>query len=639
MSIRLQRMNAVRVLCAVMAVLGMASAPNIYEQPASGQSLEEAPDDVRAGRGADPCKHRPDPRGKARGHDDRCPAEGSSSGVARGDFNGDGFADLAVGVPLEDLEGEEDAGAVHVIYGSANGLTEGGGTTGLPAPQVWHQSRDGVDDEVEAFDQFGRTLAAGNFNGDDFSDLAIGVPGEEVPGFHTTGAVYVVFGSAAGLSAAGDQFFTLSDLEDIGAIEFPPADTEFGAGLAWGDFNGDTVGDLAIGIPGAPSVCDIPLAITLGCYVSEAGRVLSLFGAADVGLGTDGHQFILQNHGLNAGFIELGDAAEESDRFGSVLAAGRFDADGFDDLVIGVPREDLDLFLQNAGLVHIAFGSANGIVARSLAFRQGPCSSAPGVCIPNAAASGDQFGRVLAVGDFDGDALSDLAVGTPFEDVGTKSNAGAVYVVYGFNINSGLPASVQAAQTWHQNVDGVADGAAISDHFGMALAAGDFNGDTRSDLAIGVPDEDMTDSAGNLQTDAGAVHVIYGTATGLHESGDQFFTHASLGGAGRTAESGDRFGASLTAWNFGRNELRHVGGPFPVPQIFRTADLAIGVPGEDLAGLQAVGAVSVLYGNTINKLRVTDNQLWHQTRSSATPTSDEAGDQVEADDQFGSALY
>jgi hypothetical protein len=631
-------MNVVRVLCAVMAVLGMASAPNIYEAPASGQSLDRGADDFPSGRGADPCKHLPDPRGKARGHDDRCPAEGSSSGVARGDFNGDGFADLAVGVPFEDIEGDENAGAVHVIYGSANGLTETGGTTGLPAPQFWHQSTDGVDDVPDPFDQFGRALAAGNFNGDDFSDLAIGVPGEDIPGpFPTTGAVYVLFGSADGLSTAGDQSWTLSDLEDIGAIEFPPADTEFGAGLVWGDFNGDTVGDLAIGIPGAPSVCDIPLAIAVGCHVPDAGRVLILFGAADIGLGTDDHQFILQNHGLNGSFIELGDAAEESDRFGSVLAAGRFDADAFDDLVIGVPREDLDLFLQNAGLVHIAFGSANGIGARSLAFRQGPCSSSPGVCIPNAAASGDQFGRALAVGDFDGDALADLAVGTPFEDVGTKSNAGAVYVLYGFNINSGLPASVQAAQTWHQNVDGIADGAAIGDHFGIALAAGDFNGDNRSDLAIGVPEEDTTDSDGNLQADAGAVHVIYGTATGLHESGDQFFTHDNLG-EGRTAEGGDRFGASLTAWNFGRNERRVV-GPTPFFQTFRTADLAIGVPGEDLAGLQAVGAVSVLYGHTIDKLKVTGNQLWHQTRDSDTPTSDEAGDQVEANDQFGSALY
>src|SRR4051812_4873363 len=47
----------------------------------------------------DPCDHLPDPPGKANGIDKKCRAGGSSSGVAKGDFNGDGFADLAIGEP------------------------------------------------------------------------------------------------------------------------------------------------------------------------------------------------------------------------------------------------------------------------------------------------------------------------------------------------------------------------------------------------------------------------------------------------------------------------------------------------------------------------------------------------------------
>jgi hypothetical protein len=42
-------------------------------------------------------------------------------GGVRADFNGDGFTDLAVGVPLEDFAATDDGG-VHVIYGTANGL-------------------------------------------------------------------------------------------------------------------------------------------------------------------------------------------------------------------------------------------------------------------------------------------------------------------------------------------------------------------------------------------------------------------------------------------------------------------------------------------------------------------------------------
>src|SRR4051794_30511336 len=72
--------------------------------------------------------------------DPRCPPGGSSSGVARGDFNNDGFADLAIGVPGEDLTVTggciaPDAGGVNVIYGSAHGLSASAG----PGNQFWSQ--------------------------------------------------------------------------------------------------------------------------------------------------------------------------------------------------------------------------------------------------------------------------------------------------------------------------------------------------------------------------------------------------------------------------------------------------------------------------------------------------------------------
>ena len=41
----------------------------------------------------------------------------------QGDFNGDGYADLAIGVPHESVNGDEEAGAVNVIYGTTSGLT------------------------------------------------------------------------------------------------------------------------------------------------------------------------------------------------------------------------------------------------------------------------------------------------------------------------------------------------------------------------------------------------------------------------------------------------------------------------------------------------------------------------------------
>jgi len=117
--------------------------------------------------------------------------------LAAGDFNNDGFADLAVGAPFENLGGAEAAGAVSVLYGSASGLTASGG-------QLFTQ----VGGAVEDGDFFGFALAAGDFNNDGFDDLAAGAPWERVGSLGLAGAVSVIPGSAGGLTATGGQLFT-----------------------------------------------------------------------------------------------------------------------------------------------------------------------------------------------------------------------------------------------------------------------------------------------------------------------------------------------------------------------------------------------------------------------------------------------
>src|SRR5262245_20147714 len=90
----------------------------------------------------------------------------------RADFNGDGFEDLAIGAPRNKINGDEIAGAVHVLYGTAAGLS-------VVGDQQWYQDRPDIITEFsEPYDDFGAALAAGDFNGDGFSDLAIGAPAE-----------------------------------------------------------------------------------------------------------------------------------------------------------------------------------------------------------------------------------------------------------------------------------------------------------------------------------------------------------------------------------------------------------------------------------------------------------------------------
>lgn len=160
------------------------------------------------------------------------------SALASDDFNIDGIADLAIGVPFEDHGDFMSAGLVHVLYGSPQGLTGAG-------DQVLSQKGNDTEDDLEDFDRFGSSLADGDFDSDGVDDLAIGVPGEEVNGKARAGGVHIFRGSNAGMTSAGDQFWTLPS-SGLGVAK---ADDQFGFAVGDGDFDLDGYKDLVIGIP------------------------------------------------------------------------------------------------------------------------------------------------------------------------------------------------------------------------------------------------------------------------------------------------------------------------------------------------------------------------------------------------------
>src|SRR5688572_665638 len=387
-----------------------------------------------------------------------------------GDVNRDGYDDVIVSAPGYD-HGQRDEGRAYLYLGSKYGLAK------LPA---W------TTESNQANAPIWHVAAAGDVDGDGFGDVIV-TSRAYSNGEYLEGIAFLYRGSPSGLEAS--PAWSAEGNEQAAYLGYSAA----GAG----DVNGDGFGDVLVGallgdlshVPQSEGAVFLYLGSPWGLAPSPAwsaagnqnssgfGSALATgdvngdgYGDVAVGAGAFSHG----QRGEGRVFLYLGSAAglaasaawtAEGDQvnasFGVSVAAGDVDGDGYDDVVVGNLGYDTGLFgIYGEGRILVYRGSASG-----------PSTT------PDWIVTGDQggcgFGITLATGDLDGDGYAEVIVGAEAYDHGHQ-NEGRVSAFFGSALG------LRTRTSW------IAEGNQHHCFFGSALArAGDVNGDGLDDVIVG----------------------------------------------------------------------------------------------------------------------------------------------------------
>lgn len=396
-----------------------------------------------------------------------------------GDMNGDGYADVAVGA-VTFTAGQSLEGAAFLFLGSPAGVS-----TTFHRRYELNQPGANMGESV---------AAAGDVNGDGFSDLIVGA--ENLGGALSGGAA---------IYHGGTEYAAATPTLSWG---YGTVNGHAGSSVAHaGDVNGDGYGDVIVGVPDATSTlagegnvhvhygstsgpttaANVTLAggsvgARYGASVSTAGDVNG-DGYADVLIGApnaSGGGRVAIHHGSAAGLLTTPawslNGSAGSELGAAVMTAGDVNSDGFADVIVAAPAIDE---------VRVYLGTAAGT------------ATSPHITF-TPPASGILFGAsVSTAGDVNGDGYSDVIVGAPLYSNG-HNEEGAILIYHGSD--TGLV----------DMPDRIIEGASANAHFGVSVAGiGDVNGDGYDEVAIGADQH----SAGQLNE--GRVAVYRGSNTGI----------------------------------------------------------------------------------------------------------------------------
>lgn len=336
------------------------------------------------------------------------------------DFDNDGRDDLVIGSPRAGAGGE-----VCVLYGreftSATIVADEVPTT---------DPLFAIIEAEAAGDGLGVALAAGDLSGDGRADLLVGAPLNDSAGLDA-GKVYAFLGAdrdtTAGLPLPSRVWLTTTPAT-LAVVGSRPNEA-MGSAIATGDFDGDGLNDLVVGAPFAS-------------WDSRAGVGKTYLLYNDGSL-TTGPRVILPDPATPGVAVFIGPAADA--RLGSSLAAGRFNEDSLDDLLIGVPRAESVPGRQVTGAVFAVLGRQ--VAERpqgEIVLNGGPGSVAPDLTIW-AGDWDDRLGHDMALGQFDGSGGLELFVcGNPV----AEGQSGSAWLFVGRDLDDFFPPVLLAARSF-----------------------------------------------------------------------------------------------------------------------------------------------------------------------------------------------
>ncbi|MGW2530431.1 FG-GAP repeat domain-containing protein [Streptomyces sp. NPDC001595] len=421
---------------------------------------------------------------------------------ARADFDGDGYADVAIAAPGGTVGGETGAGYVAVVYGMADG------PDGVKR-QIISQNRYHVPGTAEAGDRFGAALEAADLDADGFTDLVITASGEDVGDARDVGTQTVLWGGVGGLATGvslgtGRTGTEAGDFDGDGHLDLASADR-----MRYGPMGRDgRAPRTAPLVTSGPGVRDVR-ALHAG-DVDGDGTTDLVVSAASGGTGSSGTIRVRLLTGGRAG-LETGPVVASADTVSATgVGLGDVDGDGHQDVVFGRPTA------SGGGVVGVVRGTADGLAARATFIGQ----STSGV--PGTGESGDRFGTDLRVADITGDGYADVVTGVPGEDLAGRADAGTFVVLLGGA--TGLTG--RGATAVSQDSAGVPGTAERGDAFGGAAAV------MPGHVAVSAPGEN---------DGTGAVWVFRASAAGVDPAGVVSFGPRTLA----APVPGARFGSAF----------------------------------------------------------------------------------------------